>query len=139
MNLLKLRGKARCYRMRWAGRRRGASRSCNSRICSSLSNEQAAHARRALASSSLWGGERLARGRRRAGGHSARLALFDDAHLAAELFVIGVAHDHAQVDGLALGKDQLVVGGGVGRKPEFAVDLLAVGFKSGEALLAFGH
>src|ERR1041385_1975792 len=79
------------------------------------------------------------RGRGRRLHDVARLALFDDAHLALGAFVVRVSDDHSDVDDRAVGEDEVVVRGGVGREPELAVYLLAVGLEDGEALLAFGH
>src|ERR1044072_4019937 len=72
-------------------------------------------------------------------GHVARLALFDDAHLALEALVFRVANLHAHVDYLAVAEVELVVGIGVGREPVLAVNLFPVSLERGEALLALGH
>src|SRR5205807_5548049 len=64
------------------------------------------------------------------------LALVNNAALRAKALVVGVLHDLAYVHRRRFFEIQHVIGDGVGRKPIFAVNLLAIGGELGEYVLA---
>src|SRR5690348_12068097 len=57
----------------------------------------------------------------------------------AELLIVGVAHDHPDVDRASI-EVEIVVGVDVGRKPVLAVDIFAVGLEVWKSLFLYlGH
>src|SRR5262245_11517360 len=67
------------------------------------------------------------------------LAFYLYLHIGGELLVVAVAHFHLHVNRQSTIDLNIVVGIGVGRKPIFAVYVLAIGLKSRKTLPAFGQ
>src|SRR5438876_10800665 len=67
------------------------------------------------------------------------LIYFPNGNLAAEALVIGISDEHANMNGISLGEDQVVVRGCICRKPVAPVNLFAIGFEERKALVAFRY